>query len=171
MVKLRTLQTALLMWHQKNVYSALPYAKLDGERVEVAFVRTAENGISLHSQEKPFLLKFIDVIHKNAQRLDGLGFVVVVPFVKPDFLQLLTERLKQLQYDCHLQEVPSNLDLGRRTHAMAAPISRDIFFCNPQKLEGCEFSTVVVLVDAGFFETFTFLPSAIQFLLQLQERP
>ena len=140
----------------KNVYLALPCAKLDGERVQVTFVQTAENGKSLHSQETLFLLKCIDIIDKNAQSLDGLGFVVVVPFVKPEFLQLLTERLEQLQYECHLQEVPSNLDLGSRTHAMAAPISRDIFFCNPQKIEGCEFSTIVVLVDAGFFETFTF---------------
>ena len=140
----------------KNVYLALPNAKLDGERVEVTFVQTAEERKSLHFKEKPFLSKCIDIIHKNAQRLNGLGFIVVVPFVKPDFLQLLTERLKELQYRCHEQEVPSNLDLSSRTHAMAAPISRDIFFCNPQKIEGCEFSTVLVLVDAGFFETFTF---------------
>ena len=140
----------------KNVYLALPNAKLVGERVEVTFVQTAEKRKSLHFEDKPFLCKCIDIIHKNAQRLDGLGFAVVVPFVKLDFLQLLIERLEELQYRCHEQEVPSNLDLSSRTHAMAAPISRDIFFCDPQKIEGCEFSTVVVLVDAGFFETFTF---------------
>ena len=140
----------------KNVFLALPTAKLEGEPVDVSFVGADEKPGPF--MEDSFVSKSVDAIIQNAKGLIRQNFIIVVPFVKPEFLQEVIKRLEDLQYVCHNEAVPLNTNVSNRKQQEAGSKRKDlpvIFFCDPHKIEGCEFATTLILLDAGVFEAFT----------------
>ena len=136
----------------KNVFFALPTASLAGEPVEVAFLE--ENDEETISPEQQFLEKCVAAIRRHSEKFRDQTYIVVFPFLKQKFLSSLKSELEKLRYICQSDMAPYAINVDEHSESVGNH-ARRVFFCHPRNVEGCEFMSSLILIDAGIFDTFT----------------
>ena len=138
----------------RNVFLASPNSKLQGEPVEVRFVKS---DVKIQLTSDLFESKCIDVIQETVQKFIGLDYIVVVQFLNCDTLRRIKENLKSRQYICYNGiAYLENCGWYKTTAALSDDVYPAVVFCEPDEIEGCEFATVLILIDGEIFDTFFF---------------
>ena len=153
----------------KNIFLSCPAHTFHGESVEVRFAHekdeTSERGSEDPSwntkkrrrlennqeDDHPFVVRSIEAVQELAAEPD-FDFIII-PLVDATFFQQLVQKLEN-NYTCNVDpKLPySNVTNSSRRDRSNAVIE----FFHPHTVEGCEFSKVLILVDASIFEMSAF---------------
>ena len=120
---------------------------LEGELVNVKFVKKNMRE-KLVSDE--FALIFVEEICKSSAMKAHLGFLVIVSFIELELLNEVQRILETRQYTT-FKSIPP---LWRTPHRNVDHLP-DIYFCDPEEVEGCEFAFILILLDLENLEIIT----------------
>ena len=143
----------------KNVLLACPNSKLHGDQVKVRFV---EFDPDEQVRKKLFLVECLKNIRKFAEKSINDDLAIVVPLIDSYTLELIMQKLESEHYACH-----TNIEMYnhiKENMAVQNQNSTVIFFCQPYEIEGCEFASILILLDTEFFDMFKFYPYGNAFL-------
>ena len=139
----------------KNILPALPTSNLLGEPVQIHFVQPDP---TTEVAEGNFVEKCESAIITECEKCAGLEYCLVVPLMEPKISKMIIANLRNKGYFCITDSSIFTLDSDNgetRVNISSYCLPR-ILFCNPEKVEGCEFATVLILMDAKNLEVFSF---------------
>ena len=139
----------------KNILPALPTSNLLGEPVQIHFVQPDP---TTEVAEGNFVEKCESSIIAECEKCTGLDYCLVVPLMEPKISKMIIANLRNKGYICITDSsifTSNSDDEETRTNISNYCLPR-ILFCNPVKVEGCEFATVLILMDAKNLEVFSF---------------
>ena len=96
-----------------------------------------------------FEARCFEIIRLYADKLGDLDVLPVAAFVGKGTLDYLLKNLRKASYPCLLKDTPNP---SHQTNNQNAIRKKPIMFFDPRRFDGCEWSTVLVLLDFRFVD-------------------
>ena len=122
-------------WLQKgpeNIYHTPPLNNFVGEKLET------------ERYDDDFEFRCFKLITSYADKLRDLDLLPVATFVDNRTFDILVRALRIASYPCHYNKIPPQ---NLQTNSQNTMTNTPIMFFNPRRFDGCEWSTVLVLLD------------------------
>ena len=121
----------------ENFYHTPPLNNFVGEKLDI------------RQCDDDFETECFQLIISYADKLADLDFLPVAACVGSETLNNLLEKLQRASYHCHLNHLP---DPNHETNDPNSMRKTPIKFFDPPRFDGCEWSTVLVLLDFTYVD-------------------
>ena len=119
----------------KGTYLTLPLNNFEGEKLDI------------RQSWGDFDLECFELINSYAHKLEDLDVLPVAAFVNNRTLENLLEKLQKASYSCYVNH--TKIPNYQRKKRKVMRKTTHIMFFDPRRFDGCEWSTVLVLLDFG----------------------